>query len=321
MTLKRYIIAVLAVSALSFFAESVSEAFWVFTPRDKKFVNPKYAPKDTPREQFDWAMQFFEEGNFERAAEEFKRLVESYKDSDMAPEAQYYAGRSYEEQGKYWFAFQSYKQTIDNYPYTRRLNEILERAYNIAGILDNMETSRLMGMELSLNMERSAEIYGKIVETSPFSRLAEKSLFKLGDVYRRMMKYKEAIESYERIITDHPQSELMDEARYQLAYTKYEASLSPEYDQESTARALEDFQRISRTASAPAIAAETEKVLTELRSRKADSTLKIAQFYDRQNRPVSALLYYRDIEGKFPETEAAAFARERIQYLETKVEK
>lgn len=317
----RYILIIVTALALSVFAESVSHAFWLFTPKDKKFVNPKYAAKDTPREQFDWAMSFYEEGDFERAAEEFERLTQSYKDSDLAPDAQYYAGRSREEQGKYWPAFQNYKKTVRNYPYTRRLDEILERMYTIAGILDNMETSMLMDIELSLNMERSAEIYGTIVETSPFSPVAVESLFKAGDVYRRMRKYKEAIASYEKILNDHPESPLVPEARYQLAYAKYEASLNPEYDQESTEKALEEFKKISGSGEAPALAREADRVIIELRNKKAASTLNIAQFYDKQKKYESALMYYRSVAGKFPDTDAAEYANERIEYLEGRIKK
>jgi outer membrane protein assembly factor BamD len=317
----KYIFIIVTALALSVFAESVSYAFWLFTPKDKTFVNPKYAAKDTPQEQFDWAMRFYEEGDFERAAEEFERLTQSYKDSDLAPDAQYYAGRSREEQGKYWPAFQNYKKTVRDYPYTSRMDEILERMYTIAGILDSMETSKLMEIELSVNMERSAEIYSTIVETSPFSPVAVESLFKAGDVYRRMRKYNEAVAAYEKIMNDHPESPLVPEARYQLAYAKYEASLNPEYDQESTDKALEEFKKISGSTETPELAGEADRVIIELRNKKAASTLQIAQFYDKQNKNESALLYYRSVAGKFPDTDAAEYATERIKHLEERTKK
>ncbi len=88
-----------------FLFENTSSAFWLWSPKTNKWVNPKYAVKDTPNEQYEWAMRFFKEGQFDRSAEEFISLTEYYPDSDMAPEAQYYAGRSYEEAAKYYFAY------------------------------------------------------------------------------------------------------------------------------------------------------------------------------------------------------------------------
>ncbi|MFA6637151.1 MAG: outer membrane protein assembly factor BamD [Candidatus Omnitrophota bacterium] len=319
--IKRYFYTVLLFLAAMLFFESTAGAFWIFTPKDKKFVNPKHAVKDTPEEQFEWAMRFYESGDFKRASDEFTRLTESYSASDVAPEAQYYAARSYEEQGRYWFAYQNYKKTIDNYPYTRRLDEIIERLYNLAGTVESAETAKIMGIELSESMDRAAEMYKTIVNASPFSPYADKSLYRLGDVNRRIRKYEDAMQAYSRILSDYPDSPLVPEARYQLAFTKYEASLDPEYDQESTDQALKDFKEIAATTPIPAVAGEAEKVLSELRERKADSTIKIAEFYEKQGRYASAIMYYDSVRGKFEGTSAAEYAEERIKHLEGRMKK
>ncbi len=316
---RKIFITVLSFLAILFFVESAAVAFWVFTPRDKNFVNPKYVVKDTPEEQFHWAMRFYESGDFETAAREFTMLTESYADSTFAPEAQFYAARSYEEQGRYWFAYQNYKKTIDNYPFTVRMDEIIERLYNLGRMVEGIETARIMGIELSESLERAAAIYKTIVDSSPFSPYADKALFRLGDVKRRMRKYPEAMQAYARIMADYPESSIREEARYQLAFTKYEASLSPEYDQESTERALREFEEIVDTSAVPSAAAEAEKMLAELRERKAESTFKIAEFYERQGRYTSAIMYYDSIRGKFAGTSAAEHADERIKRLENRM--
>ena len=311
------VIGILAVLTLSI--EHTSHAFWVWTPKSKTLVNPKWAAKDTPREQFDWAMQFYKANDFKRAAEEFVRLTDSFPDSDLAPEAQYYAGRAYEEQGKYYFAYKNYQKTLDDYPYTKRMEEILEREYNIANIFQTEETPKLMELELSISMDRAVEIYKKIVENAPFGEYADKSLYKMAECYRRMMKYKEAIDAYEKIIKDYPESRLVPEAKYQLAYTRYEASLAPEYDQESTEEALKEFKQIKKTTAVPAIAEEAEKVLDELKTKKANSIMKIAEFYEKRGKYKSAVIYYKDVTGKFSGTSVAEEAQKRIDRLQKRI--
>lgn len=299
----------------------VSLAFWVWTPKSKTAVNPKFAAKDTPNEQFEWAMRFFKEGEFKRAADEFIRLTEQYKDSDVAPEAQYYAGRAYEELGKYYFAYENYQTTIDKYPYTKRLEEILEREYNIANIFQAKDAPKLMDLELSVSLDRAITIYKKIIENSAFGEYADKSLYDMAECYRRSRRYNEAIDAYDRLITDYPNSSLLAEAKYQLASATYEASLDPDYDQESTDKALDKFEKISRTTPVPAIAAEADKAIDVLRTKKAGSLLNIASFYERQKKYQSAVIYYADIVYNFPETDAAGIAKERISNLEKKIKK
>ncbi len=316
---KKICIILIVVIASALLQASDADAFWLWNPKAKTMLNPKYAVKDTPQEQFAWAMRFYKEGDFQRAADEFVRLTDNYKDSKLAPESQYYAGRSYEELGKYYFAFQHYQKTLDDYPYTKRMEEIIKREYNIANIFQSKDSPKLMEMELSVSLDRAIIMYKKIVDNSPFGEYADKSLFNMAECYRRLRKYDDAIEAYERIVNDYPQSELASESKYQLAYARYEASLDPEYDQETTEEALREFRQISRTTAVPAVAEEAEAALKELRSKKADSAVKIAEFYERQKKYQSAIIYYKDVVSKFPGTEVSQEAQAKIDYLKTKV--
>lgn len=314
---KRSII-VLSVLLSVVFAHGSCFAFWVWSPKDKTMVNPKYAVKDTPREQYDWAMRFFEQGDFKRAAEEFNRLTSAYPDSRLAPDAQYYAGRSYEELGKYYFAYQNYQKTLENYPYTERSEEIIRREFNIAGIFQTEEEPKLMELELSLSLERAIEIYKKIVENNAFGPYADKAIFQMADCYRRSQKYKESMKAYEKLIKDYPESDLVDDAKYQLAYTRYEASLSPEYDQGSTEEALAAFKKLSMTTSVPKVAEEADLVLRELKEKKALSLYNIGIFYEKRKKPHSAVIYYKEVMGKYPGTDGAQKSRIRLEKIENK---
>jgi outer membrane protein assembly factor BamD len=266
-------------------------------------------------------MRFFRDKEFQHAADEFVKLTKAYKDSKIAPEAQYYAGRAYEELGKYWFAYENYQKTVDNYPFTKRLDEIVEREYNIANIFQAKDSPRLIDLELSLSLDRSVIIYGKVAENMPFGKYADKALYRMAESYRRMFKYNEAMEAYERIINDYPESKLVTEARYQLAYTIYEASRDPAYDQENTDNALEKFEKIIETTPVPGIAEEADKVMEQLRNKKAESLLQIADFYEKRRKYASALYYCKDIVRDYPETEAGKVAELKIEYLKMKAKK
>ncbi|KJJ85578.1 Outer membrane assembly lipoprotein YfiO [Candidatus Omnitrophus magneticus] len=311
-------VAILVVLILS--SENAS-AFWLWSPKTKKLINPKYVVKDTPREQFDYGMSFFNNKDFIRAAEEFVRLTEFYKDSDIAPEAQYYAARSYQEAGKYYFAYQNYQSTIEKYPYTKRLNEIIEQEYNIANIFQEKGSPKLMSLELNIDLERAITIYKSILDNSAFGEYSDKALSKMAECYKRSRRYKEAMDAYNRLITDYPNSSLAGEARYQLAYTAYEASLDPEYDQGNTVEALNQFEKISQTTPMPKLANEADKAITVLRNRKAESMLKIVSFYEKQGKYSSAAVYCQNIIDKYPETQSAKIAENKIKFYESKTKK
>ena len=59
--MKTCIRLILIIIAFIFVFEiSAGYCYWVWTPETKKWINPKYAPKDTPKEQLLYAMDFFE---------------------------------------------------------------------------------------------------------------------------------------------------------------------------------------------------------------------------------------------------------------------
>ncbi len=300
----------------------VCHAFWIWQPKENGVVNPKFAVKDSPSEQFEYAMQFFKDKDFKRAADEFVHLTDKYKDSNIAPESQYYAGRSFEELGKYWFAHENYQKTLKNYPYTKRMEEIIEREYNIANIFQTKHSPKLVGdLELNTALDKAIDIYKKIVENSSYGKFADKSLFKMAECYRRQRKYNEAIDTYEILLTDYPNSKLLQESKYQLAYTTYEASLDPDYAQESTEEALSKFERIAKSTAIPAIAEEADKAIDLLRNRKAESLMNVAVFYEKQRKYKSALIYYREILSKYPDTSAAGQVKDKTAYLQKRIKK
>jgi len=289
-----------------------ASAFWVWTSDDKNPVNPKYAAKDTPEEQYEWSMYDFKAGDFKKSSDGFLRLVEAFKDSDYAPEAQYFAGRSFEELGKYYFAYQNYQKTVDNYPYTKRLDEIVEREYNIAVIFAAKESPKLMNIELNDALDKSVEICQNIVDNATFGNYADKAVYLMADNYRRMRKYKESVDAYEKLITDYPKSDLVEKAKYELADTMYEASLNPDYDQETTDEALVKFEKIMKTTPVPEIVQEADRVIAVLKNKKAASILKVAAFYEKQKKYDSAKVYYKDVMNNYPGTLSAQTAELKL---------
>ena len=53
-----------------------------------------------------------------------------------------------------------------------------------------------------------------------------------------------------------------------------------------------------------------------LKEKKASSLLSVAQFYEKQKRYASCLIYYQELYNKFPETEAGKIAEEKISIYE-----
>lgn len=292
-----------------------ARAYWVWTPETKKFINPKYAVKDTPKEQYDWAMGFYNSKDYKRAATEFEKLVKNYEYSEYASEAQYYAGLSYDNQGKYYIAFQNYQKAVDNFPHVSNIDEIIAREYNIGNIYASKSNPKVLGAEIMTSYDRAIEIYKKVVDNAPFGKLADEAQFKMASTMKDAGRYDEATIAFQKILDDYPASRLYEQARYEMANSAYKASLSPAYDAAPTDKALKAFEEFAGTTSDEKLTKEAHTTIKRLKNKAAEKSFMTAEFYERQKHYVSAIIYYQDVIDRYPDSISAGIAIDRIRDL------
>jgi len=295
-----------------------SHAYWVWTPESGTWTNPKYAVKDTPKEQYDWAMSFFDTKDYKKGIAEFKKLVSSFPNSEYAPKSQYYVGRCFEELGNYYDAFTAYQQVIDKYPYTEKTDEIIEREYRIGNLFFSGQKDKILGVPIMPSLDKAVEIYTKVVSNAPYSQFADKAQFQLGLTHEKLQTYSEAVKAFKKLIDQYPKSELLEQAKYELAYSTSKASLAPGYDQRSTDEAIEVFENVANQAGQ---SEEVVKTLSSLKEKKANSLYDTAKFYEKQKHYDSAFIYYKNIIDKYPETSIANAAAKKLEYIKDKLKR
>jgi len=297
-----------------------AEAFWIWTPESSKLINPKYAAKDTPQEQYDWAMSFFVEEDYKRAAEEFVRLVDVYGDSKQAPDAQYYAAYAYHQAGKYYIAFQNYQKVIEQYPYTDRIGDIIKAEYELGQLFYERSKAVLMGVELMTDVEKSIEIFSAILKHMPYSTYADKAQYMLGMAHKKIQQYNQAIDAFHIVVQEYPKSELIEQSKYEIAQCLFLASKKADYDQEATDEAIKEFKQYAEESGSETLREEAENTISQLKEKKAAGIFDAAYFYERQKKYRSAVMYYKDIIENFPATSYRGQAEERLKKILPKTE-
>ncbi|MFA5144157.1 MAG: outer membrane protein assembly factor BamD [Candidatus Omnitrophota bacterium] len=322
--MKKSVIArnvLIAGTALLFIFSDIASAYWVWTPGTKKFINPKYAVKDSPKEQFEWAMSFYSAKDYQRASTEFEKLTKQYEYSEYASKAQYYVGLCYESMNKPYIAFQNYQKAIDNFPHIENMDEIVAREYNIANMFAVKESPKVLGTDIMTSLDRAIEIYKKVVENAPYGRLADEAQFKMGLTMKQAGRYDEAIQAFQKILDDYPTSSLVDKAKFEVADSANKASLKPAYDAEPTSRAIRAFEDFSRENRDRSLTQEAEKTIQRLRDRAAEKSLLTAQFYEKIGRYQAAVIYYKDIIEAYPDSSFVPMARSKVESLTAKLER
>jgi outer membrane protein assembly factor BamD len=315
--MKPYIFALMAVFV---FMSTPAHAYWIWTPKTGKFINPKTEVKSTPKDQLEFSRRLFDAKSYEEAKKEFKKLIRNYPKAVEAAEAQYYLAMIEEAQGNLYEAFLAYQKVIDKYPFSERIGEIIEREFRIGEEFMAGSKRKAFGMTLPVD-NPSIEIFTKVVENSAYGPLAPKAQYKLGLVLKSLERFYEAEEAFNKVVTSYPDSEWTEPAKFQLAVTRASVSKSAAYDQGATQEAKQKFEEFVIEHPDAILTPEAEKHIKVLSEKEAESSFSAGLFYEKQKAWESARIYYRDILDNYPDSSWAAKAAERLTIIDQHVKK
>jgi len=315
--MKRIILSLLIIC---FFSIQPAQAYWIWTPKTGKWVNPKNLPKDNPKEQFAYAKSFFDSVKYDDAKREFRKLLKAFPKSAEAAESQYYIGLAEEREGRSYEAFLAYQMVIDKYPFSERIQEIIELEYKIAERFMSGEKRKTLGVNLPVE-NPAIEIFGKVVDNSTYGPLAPKAQYKLGLVLKGLMRYYEAEEEFGKVVSRYPDSEWASAAKFQIAACRAALSKGFAYDQGSAQEAKEQFEQFVREHPDAVLSLDAEKNIGTIREKEAEASYNIALFYEKQKAFDSARIYYNSIINDYAQSSWAAKAAARLQIMEQKNEK
>ncbi|MBI3332532.1 MAG: outer membrane protein assembly factor BamD [Candidatus Omnitrophica bacterium] len=315
---RRFIILFLGLELLALEAIQPRHAYgaWIWTPQTRRWVNPKYAAKDTPSAQMEWAVGFFESKDYPRAVREFRRLVQAFPRSELAPEAQYLAGVSYELMDQASEALAAYKKLVEIYPFSARFKDAIEREFALAEALFSGKRLKLIGPVKVPALDKAIEIYQHVVDQAPYGEYGALAQFRLGECTIRQERFEEANRAFQRVVDEYPTSPLLEEAKFNVAFCAHKLSRKPSYDQSATEEAINWFEEFINSHPNSPLLPEAERSLSQLRGFKAQALLQAADFYKVQRKPESAAIYYRQVLHDFPDSAEAVQALAKLSELE-----
>lgn len=311
--MRRLILVIL--TFFSVVSVSPAYAYWIWTPKTGKWVNPKTMVKPTPQEQYDYAMEFYNLKKYDDSIREFKKLIKAYPKSFEASESQFYIGRAEEEKNNLYEAFIAYQKVVDKYPFSERIKDIIEREYKIGEIFMSGEKRKALGVPLPVE-NPSIEIFAKVVENSTYGPIAPKAQYKLGLVLKGLERFDEAEEAFNKVVTNYPDSEWVEPAKFQIASCRAALSRGPEYDSGAANEAKQKFESFLKDHPDAVLSKEAEENIGKLKEKEAASNYNIAVFYEKQKAYEAARIYYNSVIDNYSDSQWAKKAQDRLKALE-----
>jgi len=301
--------------AFLFVSPNIGFGYWVWSPEQGKFINPQSQIEDAADEQFKFSLSLYKENNLKRAEEEFENLIKQFPSSILAAESFYYKALIHQANADFYKAFKDYQKIIEKYPQSERVDEVVEKQYDIGNLYMGGTKEKFLGFRVVPSIKRAIEVFSKIVETSPYSAYGDKAQYQLARAYRAAKNLNLAGESYQKLIDNYPDSVLVDDARYEMAETIFLRSSSPDRDFRSLELAAQNFDQFVKEFPDSPIIDKAKKLKNVIDLKTAEKNFKIAEYYEKDNFAESALIYYEDVVRSYPDTEWGQRAQKKINQL------
>jgi len=272
------------------------------------------------RDQLDLAHKLEAQGQRDSALKAYKGLLRKWPLSFFAPEAQYRVGKIIEDEGDFYNAFQAFQKMVTKYPSSDYFPQALNEQYRIANLYLAGEPQRIWKIPVGPSMQRTIEMYGRIIKNAPYGDYAPQCQFNIGLANEKLRKYTDAIDAYQLVLDNYPTSSVAANAQYQIGYAWMKSSTSGDYDLGAARKAVDAFQDYLVRYPNSDKAAQAQENIRRLGIKQTQGAYDIAKFYETQHNPRAAFIYYNEVVREDPNSEQAGLAKKRIQELRPVVE-
>ena len=257
----------------------------------------------------------YQTGNFDEAQKGFAKVANQTTNPDLVPESVFMRARCLEDSGRINDAIAAYQKTLDSYAPatamkpTDELKGPTRRAYEAGKALARLTTE-------SVSPGDADAIYERISKLFPNASDRDALLERWAFANVEAKNYERADEIFDLLLTEFPEGERADNARYQLA----ESELVTHGNIDKARKAFDELQKDTKVSESVQQAAVTQliRIAVEARDYKATQEMTAAALKRFPDSP-----YNDEIELHQAETELylrnTKLARSQLEELRNRL--
>jgi outer membrane protein assembly factor BamD (BamD/ComL family) len=262
----------------------------------------------SPEGQLQEARRALAEKQFSRAENLATRWIEQHEQHPLLPEAYLVRGDALRADGDEYKALFDYELVARTYTGSEAFITACRRELDIAEQYSRGLYRKLWGMRILPADDEAEEIYIRVQERMPGSRLGEEAGMELGDFYFERRKMTLAADAYALFIENYPKSTQLEKAQRRVIYANLASFKGPEFDPRGLyeARSRLEQLRIVRPVLAEKMGADA--LLIRIDESDAAKMLSTARWYMHVDDPIAAEFTIRRLVKKYPRSVATADA-------------
>lgn len=262
------------------------------------------------------------------AESQYKQAVDRAVLPSLKQDAMFMLAESYYFDDKYVKARDAYDALAAKYPSTRHMDKLIDREWSIARYWEQYEeykpdwtlTPNLLDQSRPKfdTIGHAIKTYDSIRLNDPTGPRADDAIMATASIYFRRGKYDDADYHYTLLRREYPRSEFQFEAHLLGLQAKLRKYQGADYD----GAALDEAKQLAkqlRVQFAGRLSTEEKERLrlvnAQVNQEIASRDFRMAKYYDDTKHFGSARVYYAEVLEKYPNTELAQQARDRLTQI------
>jgi tetratricopeptide (TPR) repeat protein len=272
--------------------------------------------REGPEAQWIYCQELVQKGKIRKAIRHGRYLVDTWPDHPKAVAAQRLQADLLFSREEYQAAFDAYQALIDQFAGLFDYNAVLSQQLECARQLQTKIYSAFFGLSRYEQPLEAIPLYRQVLVNAPHIQDAPEILHTIGNIYLSRKKYPEAIEEFNRLEQQFPESPFSELAALRRADAYRDLAESTPTDMrplESEYVSLDHFLQIYPDSDrVPDVRHRKKTVYDALAAARFDK----ARFYEESlQKPEAALTLYQSLLEQYPDSEWTGKAEERIVFL------
>jgi TolA-binding protein len=272
--------------------------------------------------------------DYSAAADKFEEAVERGPHSPIEQDAMFMLAESYFFGDRYIKARDAYDELVKEHPNTRYLDTVIDREWSIAQYWEKYEQHSPDWLMTPNAYDRTRpwldtighaiKTYDNIRLNDPTGPRADDAIMATANIYFQRGRYDDADYHYSLLRREYPRSEMQFEAHLLGLQAKLQKYQGADYDGSPLDEAKTLVKQLRSQFAGRLSNEEKERLRTvegQLNLEIATRDYRMAEYFDGTKYYGAARHYYAEVIKKYPDTDLAKQARDRMAQIGGEPEK
>lgn len=244
----------------------------------------------------------------------------NFPTTPFAQEISYTIGEAYYKLDQLEYANEAFTAYLNHASAPKHFEEAIEYKFNIAERFATGERKRLfnspkMPAWVSAR-EDSIAIFDEVIAALPHSEFASKALLRKARVQAYFEDFKPSLETLDLLIRRFPKHELAAQSYLEKEKVYLLQCQAKNLDPDVLDMAEVNLRKFRLAYPREARLAEGEQIFSDMQEIFAQNLLETGYFFEKTKKIPASIIYYNKVVTKYPKTEAAAVALEKLSILQ-----